>query len=141
MNAVARVIPCRASFLPLYGSMANQVFRFHLLQDAADHVRHMLTSGPMPLEWPMAPPAGSDRSSFSSSHEDLLDEHPGDSLPALPHLLWRHDALQPPQAQQGGAGRNTCVLFPGADFDVLPGTLEVLLGRFLPHISRDPKHN
>ena len=47
-----------------------------------------------------------------SSHEDLQDEHPGDALPAPPHLRWRRDALQLPQVQEDGADRNTCDHFP-----------------------------
>ena len=41
-----------------------------------------LQVGPMSLEWPVAPPAGSDQSSLSSSHEDLHDEHPEDVFQA-----------------------------------------------------------
>ena len=42
---------------------------------------------PMSLEWPVAPPAGSDQSSLSSSHEDPNDEHLEDALPVLPFTL------------------------------------------------------
>ena len=35
-----------------------------------------------------------------SSHEDPNGDHPGDALPASPHLRWRRDALQPPHVQQ-----------------------------------------
>ena len=66
----------------------------------------------MSLEWPVALPAGSDHSNLSYSHEDLHDEHPGDTLPALPHFRWRRDALQPPHLQQGSLDRNTCVHLP-----------------------------
>ena len=94
------------------GDSASQWYRFDLLQDAADQVRHMLTIGPTSLEWPTALLAGSDQSSPSSSHEDLLDEQPGDALLAPPHLRWRSDALQPPQVQQGGVDWNSCVHIP-----------------------------
>ena len=67
---------------------------------------------PVSLEWPTALLAGSDQSSPSSSHEDLLDEQPGDALLAPPHLRWRSDALQPPQVQQGGVDWNSCVHIP-----------------------------
>ena len=82
------------------------------LIDSADQVRHMLASGPTSLEWPTALLAGSDQSSPSFSHEDLLNEQPGDALPAPPHLRWRSDALQPPQVQQGGVDWNSCVHIP-----------------------------
>ena len=59
----------------------------------------------MSLEWPIALPAESDQSSLSPSHEDPNDGHPEDTLPALPQLRWRRDALQPPQVQQGRTGR------------------------------------
>ena len=94
------------------GGSANKGYRFDLLQDVADQVRYMLTSGPMSLEWPVAPPAGSDQSNLSSSHEDLHDKHSGDALPAPPHLRWMRDALQPHQLQQGCLERNTCVHIP-----------------------------
>ena len=71
-----------------------------------------LPVGTMSLEWPVALPAGSDQYSPPSSHEDHIGEHQCDALPASPHLRWRRDALQPPQVQQDGAGRNTCVRFP-----------------------------
>ena len=66
----------------------------------------------MSLEWPVALPAESDQYRPPSSHEDPVGEHPGDALPTFPHLRWRRDALQPPQVQQDGAGRNTCVHSP-----------------------------
>ena len=61
------------------------------------------------FKWPVAPPAGSDHSSVSLSHEDPNDEHPEDALPTLPHLRLTRDALEPPQIQRGSLDRNTCV--------------------------------
>ena len=72
-----------------------------------------LQVGPMSLEWPAAPIAGSDPSSPSSSHEDPNDECPEGALVAPPHSRWRRDALQPPQIQRVTLGRNTCVHVPG----------------------------
>ena len=71
-----------------------------------------LQVGPMSLEWSMCPVAGSDQSSFSSSHEDPNDEHQEGTRPASSHSRWRRDALQPPQIQHGTAGRDTCGHFP-----------------------------
>ena len=36
----------------------------------------------------------------------------GDALPASPHFCWEREALEPRQAQQDGAGRDTCGHFP-----------------------------
>ena len=83
-----------------------------MLQDVADQVITCFQEGPISLEWPVALPAGSDQYSPSSSHEDSNGEPLGDAIPAFPHSRWRRDALQPPQVQQDGAGRNTCVHFP-----------------------------
>ena len=83
---------------------------------------------PMFLEWPTALLAGSDQSSPSSSHEDLLDEHRGDALPALPHLRWRGDALQPPQVQQFGVDRNTCVHIPDGGLRCVTWNTRGLIG-------------
>ena len=67
---------------------------------------------PMSLEWPVAPIAGSDPSSPSSSHEDPNNQHPEGALLAPPHSGWRRDALQPLQIQRVTLDRNTCVHVP-----------------------------
>ena len=101
-----------------------------------------LQVGPMPREWPMALPAGPDRSSSSSSHEDLLDEHPGDALPAIPHLHWRNDALQPPPAQRGSLDRNTCVHIPDGGLRCVIWNTRGLIGSVhSTQISREVKLN
>ena len=89
-----------------------------------------LPVGTMSLEWPVALPGGSDQYSPPSSHEDHIGEHPCDALPASPHLRWRRDALQPPQVQQDGAGRNTCVRFPDGGLRCVAWNTRGLIGSF-----------
>ena len=111
---------------------ANHRYRFDLLQDVADQVRHMLTSGT---------PAGSDQSCLSSSHEDPNDEHPEDALPTLPHLRWRRDALQPPQIQRGSPDRNTCVHIPDGGLRCVTWSTRGLIGSLVSsQLSTEQKH-
>ena len=84
----------------------------------------------MSLEWPIAPPAES-KSSLSPSHEDPNDGHPEDTLPALPNSRWRRDALQPPQVQQGTAGRDTCGHFPDGGLRCVTWNTRGLVGSVL----------
>ena len=87
---------------------ANQGCRFDLLHDVSEQSHHVLTSGAHVLEWPVAPTAGSDQSSPSSSHEDPTDEHPETPLSASSHSCWKRDALQPSQVQHDAASRDAC---------------------------------
>ena len=97
---------------------------------------------PMSLEWPVALPAGSDQYSPSSSHEDPGGEHPGDALPASPHLRWRRDAIQPPQVQQDGACRNTCGHFPDGGLRCVTWNTGCLIGSvFSSQRNRELKLN
>ena len=122
------------------GDSASQGYQFDLLQDAADQVRHMLTSGPISLEWPTALLAGSNKSSSSFSHGDLLDEQRGDALLAPHHLCWRSDALQPPQVQQGGVDWNTCVHIPDSGLRCVTWNTRGLIGSVSSsQISRELK--
>ena len=119
MNAVARVITCRASSLLPDGFSRGNLHWCRRIQPAKDidltccktlPIKATTCSqvGPMSLEWPVDPIAGSDQSSPSSSHEDPNDEHQEGALPASSHSGWRRDALQPPQVRHGTAGRDTC---------------------------------
>ena len=87
-----------------------------------------LQVGPMSLDWPVDPIAGSDQSSPSSSHEDPNDEHQGGALPASSHSRWRRDALQPPQVQHGTAGRDTCGHFPDGGLRCITWNTRGLVG-------------
>ena len=128
------------SVLFVAGDSASQGYQFDLLQDAADQVRHMLTSGPISLEWPTALLARSDQSSPSFSHEDLLDEQRGDALLAPLHLRWRSDALQQPQVQQGGVDWNTCVHIPDSGLRCVTWNARGLIGSVSSsQISRELK--
>ena len=105
---------------------ANQRHRCDWLQDVVGRVRHMLTSG-----FCVDLFAGSDQSSFSSSHQDPHDEHPEGALPTLPHSRWKRDVLQPPQIQHipdGGLRRVTW------NAQGLTGSLTS------PQLSREQKH-
>ena len=73
----------------------------------------------------------SDQSSLSPSHEDPNDGHPEDTLPALPHLRWRRDALQPLQAQQDTAGRGACGHFPDGGLRCVTWNTRGLVGSVL----------
>ena len=112
-NAVARVIPCRASSLPPYGfeilTQVQQTNDIDLTCYKTLPTKAVTCSPvePMFLMLPEAPLEGSDQSGLSPSHEDPNDEHPEDALLASPHLRWRRDALQPPQIQRGSLDRNT----------------------------------
>ena len=90
-----------------------------------------LQVGPMSLELPVAQPAESDQSSLSPSREDPNDGHPEDTLPALTHLRWRRDALQPPHAQQDTAGRDTCGHFPDGGLRCVTWNTRGLVGSVL----------
>ena len=87
--------------------------------------------GPVSLEWPVALPAESDQSSLSLSHEDPNDGHPENTFPALPHLRWRRDALQPIQVQQDTAVRDTCGHFFGGGLRCVTWNTRGLVGFFL----------
>ena len=58
-------------------------------------------------------------------------EHPGDALPASPHLRSRRDALQPPQVQQDAAGRDTCGRFPDGGLRCVTWNTGSLVGSVL----------
>ena len=93
-----------------------------------------LQVGPLSLEWPVAPPAGSDQSSLSPSHEDPNDEHPDDALPAPPHSTLEARCSSTTSKYNEVAWIGTHVsIFLMAVFDVLLGILEVLLDLRLPH--------
>ena len=97
---------------------------------------------PMSLEWPVAPPAESDQSCPSFSHEDPNDEHPEGALPAPPHPRWRRDALQPPQTQRGSLDRNTCVHIPDCGLRCVTWNTRGLIGSVTSsQISREQNHN
>ena len=97
---------------------------------------------PMPLLLPEAPPAESEQSSLSSSHEDPNDEHPDGAPPAPPHPRWRRDALQPPQIQRGGLDRNTCVHIPEGGLRCVTWNTRGLIGSVISsQISMELKHN
>ena len=101
-----------------------------------------LQVGHMSLEWPVGPPAGSDQSSLSPSHEDLNDEHPEDALPARPHSRWRRDALQPPQIHRGILDRNTCVHIPDDGLRCVTWNTRGLIGSPISsQLSSEQKHN
>ena len=98
---------------------ANQRYRFDLLQDVADQVRYMLTSG---------------------AHVTLVaggSEHPEGALPVSSHSRWRPDALQPLQIQRGSLDRNTCVHIPDGDLRCVTWNTRGLLGSVISsQISR-----
>ena len=97
---------------------------------------------PMSLEWPVAPPAGSDQCSLSPSHEDPNDEHLEDALSAPPHLRWRSNALQPPQIQRGCLDRNTCVHIPDGGLRCVTWNTKGFIGPpTSSQLSRKQKYN
>ena len=141
MNVAAHAIPCRASSL-LSSGFSGAIYMVQEIQLAKDidltcrktlptKAITCLQVGPMSLEWPIALPAESDQSSLSPSHEDPNDGHPEDTLPALPHLRWRRDALQPPQVQQDTAGRDTCGHFPDGGLRCVTWNTRGLVGSVL----------
>ena len=95
------------------GDSASQGYRFDLLQDVADQIRHMRTSGAhvslsgrwlylqdlihTALHLPMK--------NYRMNIQETLSK-------LLPHLRWRRGALQPPQSQRDGLDRNTRVHVP-----------------------------
>ena len=74
-----------------------------------------LQVGPMSLDWPLDRIARFDKPRPSSSPVDSIDEQQRGDLPASTRSRWRQDALQPPQAQHGTAGRDTSGHFPDGD--------------------------
>ena len=96
----------------------------------------------MSLEWPVAPPAGSDQSSVSPSHEDPYGGHPEDALPTHPHLRWRRDALLPPQIQRGSLDRHSCVHVPDGGLRCVTWSTRGLIGfPTSTQLSREQKHH
>ena len=101
-----------------------------------------LQAGPTSLEWPPAPPAGSDQSSLSPSQEDPNDGHLEDALLASPHLRWRRDALQPRELQRGCLDRNTGVHIPEGGLRCVTWNTRGLIGSPLSsQLSRERKHS
>ena len=84
-----------------------------------------LQVGPMSLVDPIA---RFDQSRPSSSPEDPNDEQQRGAFPASTRSRWRRDALQPPQVQQGTAGRDTCGHFPDGGLRCIAWNTRGLVG-------------
>ena len=120
LNAVARVITCRASaLLPSGFSRTNLYWCRRISQRRISSwlaSRRSRSRPPHAYKWGPCPCIGQwirlqdliNPASLSPSREDPNDEHPEDALPAPSHVRWRRDALQPPQVQHGIGGRDTC---------------------------------